>query len=955
MCIINEFNNLNGKKVTRLKLQKLLEKAKLLKVFEVSSRLEKALKLNKEKSFIIGIENPIQTPGLNAAEQKLILPSLEYISEPDSDGLNGVSPDDIYSYITDLIINTIKKVGHLPWQKNWTGAGAGGGAKNFVSKKEYTGANFILNFDVEVDENGNGYLVPKKFIQPYYLTFNQIKDLKASLKKGSKAHRVIYYTMIFDFDNGSLKFKTSDKSKFDEFVKSKQLTKDDLKRFLAKIPVLKYYNVFLADDCTGLTFTDEKPIEKIVNPIDEAQRLIDGYKNAPKYTFVGDKAYYQPSNDVVNMPKIDAFQNEASYYCTYFHEIVHSTGAKKRLNRDFSGAFGSKNYAYEELIAELGAVFMCSEAGILFHTVENSAKYLSSWNKRLISALEDDNRFFLKASAQSKKAVNYILQNDNPDYTEETKVEENTIEKVKVNPGITIKTPVRKRSKINSKNNTQLDLFAGLGATNSKEPDTIAFNKKLIRAIKKGYGNDEIFFLGKPKDELKKHIENFEIFIVGSIFTKAMKQSNNHFLNWANFLDLPDFINNPTAIFKSKTTGYVILTEIKDVENNPVMVALHINKKFERSSIASMYVRNNFNTYKTWIKDGLAIYINEKSELFTGTQDTISIAVKNSLSKDNKNSFKKTNGLNSSIKFKARKQSNYTIAKYCSDINDCEAGIHEIRQNILYYELFNKKVPTTFYLRLSKLINKLSEFKNITNGLKKVEVPASESVNKNSLAYKMNNKPKKVEYFDIQDINFEKFLGQIEIKPNESVFISLTGGEGSMKTRMAFQFMNCFAQNYQVGHASIEEHPESVLYYDKAKEYLNAKAQSNIHNPEVKSMSDLHKLIQDNDVIVIDSFTKMKEIEKSFEVDKDLRKKYNGKLFLVIFQQTTNGSMRGGSKSQFDADVVLFTEKYEDYTKNYVYATKNRYNKETGLKYNIFNKQLVGNAPAVKKLSFIVK
>jgi antirestriction protein ArdC len=747
MCIINEFNNLDGKKVTRLKLQKLLEKAKLLKVFEVSTRLSNALKFNKEKSFIISIENPIQAHGLNAADQKLILPSLEYISEPDSEGLNGVSPDDIYSYITDLIINTIKKVGHLPWQKKWTGAGAGGGAKNYVSKKEYTGANFLLNFDIEIDENGEGFLVPKKFIQPYYLTFNQIKDAKASLKKGSKAHRVIYYTMIFDFDNGSLKFKTSDKLKFDEFVKSKQLTKDDLKRYLAKIPVLKYYNVFLADDCTGLIFTEEKPTGKVVNPIEEAQKLIDGYKDAPKYTFVGDKAYYQPSNDVVNMPKIDAFENEASYYCTYFHEIVHSTGAKKRLNRDFSGAFGSKNYAYEELIAELGAVFMCSEAGILFHTVENSAKYLSSWNKRLISALQDDNRFFLKASAQSKKAVNYILQNENPDHTEKVKVEETKTEKVKINPGVSLKTPVRKRSKVNSKNNSQLELFTGLNVANKKSGD---LPKKAVSSPK--YGNK------KP------------------------------------------------------------------------------------------------------------------------------------LSK-------------------------------------------------------NKNLPKKGINTAKKVIEKPSEVKPVL----------TKSLNKNSLAYKMANRPEKVDYFDIQDRNFEKLLGQIEVKPNESVFISLTGGEGSMKTRMAFQFMNCFAQNYRVGHASIEEHHESMLYYDKAKEYLNAKALNNIHNPEVKSMTDLHKLIQDNDVIVIDSFTKMKEIEKSFEVDKDLRKKYNGKLFLVIFQQTTNGSMRGGSKSQFDADIVLFTEKYEDYTKNYVYATKNRYSKETGLKYNIFSKQLIGNVPAVKKLSFTVK
>ncbi|WP_329804975.1 zincin-like metallopeptidase domain-containing protein [Flavobacterium facile] len=889
MCIINEFNNLDGKKVTRLQLQKLLEKAKLLKVFEVSTRLSNALKFNKEKSFIISIENPIQTPGLNAADQKLILPSLEYISEPDSEGLNGVSPDDIYSYITDLIINTIKKVGHLPWQKKWTGAGSGGGAKNYVSKKEYTGANFLLNFDIEIDENGNGYLVPKRFIQPYYLTFNQIKDAKASLKKGSKAHRVIYYTMIFDFDNGSLTFKTSDKSKFDEFVKSKQLTKDDLKRYLAKIPVLKYYNVFLADDCIGLTFSEEKPTEKVVNPIEEAQKLIDGYKDAPKYTFVGDKAYYQPSNDVVNMPKIDAFENEASYYCTYFHEIVHSTGAKKRLNRDFSGTFGSKNYAYEELIAELGAVFMCSEAGILFHTVENSAKYLFSWNKRLISALEDDNRFFLKASAQSKKAVNYILQNENPDHTEETKVEEAKTEKVKINPGVSLKTPVRKRSKGNSKNNSQLELFAGLGASNNKDITTDKFSKMTVSELRKftlDYYNENL--KGK-KVAIKKHLKEVVFFrgagrkMLQPMYSEKVAViehledliKNSTYNNWGKRKQT----DNPTILgylnFKSKITIDGIKRHIR------ISVILDNNRKTSLKTFEVGYNKKSGDLPKVAVaspKDG------DKKPL--------------SNNKDNKNNTKKTdlskNGLNAA----------------------------------------------------KKVIEKPSEVKPVSTVI---------DLNKNSLAYKMANKSEKVDYFDIQDENFKKFLGQIEVKPNESVFISLTGGEGSMKTRMAFQFMNCFAQNYKVGHASIEEHPESVLYYDKAKEYLNTKALNNIHNPEVKSMTDLHKLIQDNDVIVIDSFTKMKEIEKSFEVDKDLRKKYNGKLFLVIFQQTTTGAMRGGSKSQFDADIVLFTEKYEDYTKNYVFATKNRYNKQTGLKYNIFSKQLIGNVPAVKKLSFTVK
>lgn len=263
--------------------------------------------------------------------------------------------------------------------------------------------------------------------------------------------------------------------------------------------------------------------------------------------------------------------------------------------------------------------------------------------------------------------------------------------------------------------------------------------------------------------------------------------------------------------------------------------------------------------------------------------------------------------------------------------------------------------------RLKPVFKNKDNKNNIEKPNSGLNSPKPSELNKNSLAYKMANQPKNVDYFNIPDKNISRFLGKIEKKTKESVFISLTGGQGSMKTRMAFQLMNVFAQNYKVGHVSIEEHPESVLYFDKAKQYLNAKAQNNISNPEIENLSSLHKLITENDVIIIDSFTKLKEIEKSFEVDKDLRKKYDGKLFIVIFQQTTDGSMRGGSKSQFDADIVLFTEKFDDYTKNYIYADKNRYSRESGLKFNIYKKQLVqseSESPAVqskiKKLSFNV-
>ncbi|WP_374173886.1 hypothetical protein [Flavobacterium tructae] len=248
---------------------------------------------------------------------------------------------------------------------------------------------------------------------------------------------------------------------------------------------------------------------------------------------------------------------------------------------------------------------------------------------------------------------------------------------------------------------------------------------------------------------------------------------------------------------------------------------------------------------------------------------------------------------------------------------------------------------------------------------KKTKPVAMVNVNKNSLAYKMANKPLKVDFFKIENTDISEFLGNIEQKEKESVVITLTGGQGSMKTRMCFQFMNALAQNYKTGHASIEEHPESSLYYSKAAEYLNAKALQNIEAPEIKNVSDLEKLIKNNDVIIIDSFSKMQEMHKGFEVDKDLRKKYDGKLFIVIFQQTSDGKMRGGSKSQFDGDVILFTEKMSNYKENYIWADKNRYQDRPldELKFNIFSKKLVRASPEappepvttqIKKLSFMV-
>ena len=232
-------------------------------------------------------------------------------------------------------------------------------------------------------------------------------------------------------------------------------------------------------------------------------------------------------------------------------------------------------------------------------------------------------------------------------------------------------------------------------------------------------------------------------------------------------------------------------------------------------------------------------------------------------------------------------------------------------------------------------------------GLNASEAPVTSlPAPRQTLAQQLATRPEVRESFLVADEQMSLFLGALEKKTKDSLVITLTGKQGSGKTRFAFQFMNALAQRYRVGHASIEEHPESVLYEEKAYQYLNDTALEHITAQDVRSLAELDTMIRTNEVIVIDSFQKMRELAPKFEVDKDLRKKYDGKLFLVIFQQTADGKMRGGSKSQFDGDIILFTETFPDYRENYVYPDKNRYNKRpaTELQYSIYEQCMLATA-----------
>lgn len=433
----------------------------------------------------------------------------------------------------------------------------------------------------------------------------------------------------------------------------------------------------------------------------------------------------------------------------------------------------------------------------------------------------------------------------------------------------------------------------GLKAT-AKDKDTIAFNKLIIDAKRNGILDSKVLSLGTCKNALLKFAGNHKIFISGKIIKKTMTKDKNHSLTFEHYINLPDYINNPIAIFKSDTVddSLVVLTELKNHLEKPIIVAIHIGKTIKINQIKSLYSKDSLGIYAKWIKKGLLLYEDKKSDLFQQLT-TLIIAERNkSLNKDN------TKGLNIANDIKKSKKTLKGVGL-----------ISNVIGNVIASSVLGQPAKTSIAAQMKQRANT------------------------------------KQEYYIIPDRDISNFLGKIEKKQKESVAITLTGGQGSMKTRLCFQLMNTLAQNYKVGHASIEEHPASTLYYDKVHQYLNKKAMHNVSAPEINSIDDVHKLCRENDVIVIDSFSKLQEMQRGCELDKDFRKRYDGKLFIIIYQLTSDGKMRGGAKSQFDGDIIGFIKKEPNYKENYCYWDKNRYQNKNldDLKFNIYQGKLQNN------------
>lgn len=280
--------------------------------------------------------------------------------------------------ITNRIIEKLES-GTVPWHKPWMGAE--NEPKNLISKKEYRGINAFLT-------------ACQGYSSPFWVSFKQAKELGGDIKKGEKGTPVIFWNW-------------------------KEIDKEDGKT--DKVPFMRYYTVFNVDQVEGIPAEKIPVIDAINNAIDAidiCDTMVENMPNRPEIKHAGSSAYYRPSEDIVNVPLINLFDGSQEYYSTLFHELTHSTGHKSRVNRKgFDGtdgewsSFGSAPYAREELVAEMGAAFLCGHAGIENKTIDNSAAYIKSW----LGRLKNDAKFVITAAAQAQKAVNYIL---NKKYTE---------------------------------------------------------------------------------------------------------------------------------------------------------------------------------------------------------------------------------------------------------------------------------------------------------------------------------------------------------------------------------------------------------------------------------------------------------------------------------------------------------------------------------------------------------
>ena len=281
---------------------------------------------------------------------------------------------DVYNRATNKILADLEN-GVRTWQKPWNASHTAGRIALPLRHNgtPYRGVNVLLLW-CEAMEKG--------FNSPIWMTYKQASEIGAQVRKGEQGSLVVYA---------------------DRFTKKE--TDDQGAESEREIPFMKGYTVFNLEQIDGLPAQYvAKPAESPVPMarIENAERLFAATGATIRHG--GNRAFYSPAGDFVQMPPRESFKDAEAYSATLAHELTHWTAHPCRLARELGKRFGDEAYAAEELIAEMGSAFLCADLGITPEVREDHAAYLASWLK----VMKADSRAIFTAAAQAQRAADYL-------------------------------------------------------------------------------------------------------------------------------------------------------------------------------------------------------------------------------------------------------------------------------------------------------------------------------------------------------------------------------------------------------------------------------------------------------------------------------------------------------------------------------------------------------------------
>lgn len=285
---------------------------------------------------------------------------------------------DQYQIITNKIIEQLEAAEKSSWVKPWSFLCDE--HFNLVSKQPYRGIN---RMSLSVDAG------KKEFNSNVWLTFKQATNLGYSIKKGEKASDVCFFKPMLVTDKDAP-------------------VSEDGEVATKAIRIIRGYKVFNVEQLENydgvLRLGGEKGVYHDFSPIEIAESILAESGAVINYV-LGPRAFYSPSSDHIVLPKPEQFAQSEMFYGVAMHELTHWTGHESRLNRNIKNSFGTQDYAFEELVAEIGASFVCAHIGIETHTMKSHVSYLDHWLK----VLKEDKRAIFKAAALAQKASDLIL------------------------------------------------------------------------------------------------------------------------------------------------------------------------------------------------------------------------------------------------------------------------------------------------------------------------------------------------------------------------------------------------------------------------------------------------------------------------------------------------------------------------------------------------------------------